>query len=101
MANAIAYTKMKEYDYETIFSNEIEFTLDSKIEVSLGLIVNLNNKKCLTIKEFILKWEEIEKSDEDDDTTTVENVESIIKEGIIYNLQGIKVLKPIRGNIYT
>ena len=94
VASAIAYTKMKEYDHATVFSNEIEFTLDTETEVSLGLIVNLDYKSCLTIKEFILEWEELEIP------TVVEIVQETTKDGTIYNLQGIKVLNPERGNIY-
>ena len=100
VTEAIAYTKMKEYDYTTVFSNEIEFVLEEETEVSLGLVVNLSYRSCMTIKEFILEWEEIEKSDGDGVITTVENVESTINEGTIYNLQGIEVLKPLKGNIY-
>ena len=100
VTEAIAYTKMKEYDYTTVFSNEIEFVLEEETEVSLGLVVNLSYRSCMTIKEFILEWEEIEKSDGDGVITAVENVESTINEGTIYNLQGIKVLKPAKGNIY-
>ena len=29
-----------------------------------------------------------------------QNVESTINEGAIYNLQGIEVIKPLKGNIY-
>ena len=96
VASAIAYTKMKEYDHATVFSNEIEFVLYKETEVSLGLVVNLDYKSCLTIKEFILEWEELEDSGE----TVIENIEEHHKEETIYNLQGIKVLKPIKGNIY-
>ena len=32
--------------------------------------------------------------------TVIENIEEHHKEETIYNLQGIKVLKPIKGNIY-
>ena len=130
VASAIAYTKMKEYDHATVFSNEIEFTLEAETEVSLGLVVNLDYKSCLTIKEFILEWEEIEGSEEEEDkeeekdenedkeegkdeedkeegedkdeedTTVVEKIESTVKNEIIYNLQGIKVVKPEKGTLY-
>ncbi|MBR5860245.1 MAG: DUF5013 domain-containing protein, partial [Bacteroidaceae bacterium] len=99
VASAISYTKMKEYDHATVFSNEIEFTLEAETEVSLGLIVNLDYKSCLTIKEFILEWEELEDSGEEE-TAVVEIAEETIENGAIYNLQGIKVLKPVKGNIY-
>ena len=129
VTSAIAYTKMKEYDHSTVFSNEIEFVLEKKTEVSLGLVVNLGYRTCLTIKEFILEWEEIEGAGEEDkeegkdenedkeegkdeedkeegedkdeeDTTVVEKIESTVKNEIIYNLQGIKVVKPEKGNLY-
>jgi PKD repeat protein len=100
VASAIAYTKMKEYDHATVFSNEVEFILEEETEVSLGLIVNLSYKSCLTIKEFILEWEELENSGEEGGDTAVEDVESTINDGAIYNLQGIEVLKPLKGNIY-
>ena len=100
VASAIAYTKMKEYDHATVFSNEIEFVLKRETEVSLGLIVNLDYKSCMTIKEFILEWEELENSGEEGGETTVENVEDITKDGAIYNLQGLKVIKPVKGSIY-
>ena len=96
VASAIAYTKMKEYDHETVFSNEIEFTLDKETQVSLGLIVNLDYKKCLTINEFVLEWEELE----DSGTTAIESTEGRIEQEHIYNLHGMKVLKPQKGNIY-
>ena len=100
VTEAIAYTKMKEYDYTTVFSNEIEFVLEEETEVSLGLVVNLSYRSCMTIKEFILEWEEIEKSDGDGVITTIENIEDVTRSGTIYNLQGIEVLKPLKGNIY-
>ena len=100
IANSIAYTKMKEYDKTTVFSNEIEFVLDRETEVSLGLNVDLDYKSCLTIKEFILEWEELENSGEEGGTTVVENIYGTDKDETIYNLQGIKVLKPQKGNLY-
>ena len=87
VTSAMAYTKMKEYDHATVFSNEVEFILEEETEVSLGLIVNLSYKTCLTIKEFILEWEELENSGEEGGDTAVEDVESTINEGTIYNLQ--------------
>lgn len=99
VANAIAYTKMKEFDYETVFSNEIEFVLNKETEVSLGLIVNLSYRSCMTIKEFILEWEALENSGEEE-TAIVEIAEDTFENEAIYNLQGIKVLKPVKGNIY-
>lgn len=104
VSSAISYTKMKEYDHETVFSNEIEFTLNKESVVSLGLIVNLTYKTCLTIKEFILEWEELEDKEEEEEEedleTVVENIESIVEREEIYNMQGIKVIKPTKGNIY-
>ena len=43
--------------------------------------------------------EEGEDKDEED-TTVVEKIESTVKNEIIYNLQGIKVVKPEKGNLY-
>ena len=100
IANSIAYTKMKEYDKTTVFSNEIEFVLDRETEVSLGLNVDLDYKSCLTIKEFILEWEELENSGEEGGTTIVENIDGGNEDEAIYNLQGIKVIKPQKGNLY-
>jgi Skp family chaperone for outer membrane proteins len=84
----------------------------------------------LTIKEFVLEWEKIEGTEEEDkeedkdenegkeedkdgedkedgeedkdeeDTTVIEKIESTVKDGTIYNLQGIKVDKPEKGNLY-
>ena len=100
VANAIAYTMMKEYDHATVFSNEIEFELETETEVSLGLIVNLSYMSCLTIKEFVLEWEKFEDSGEEGGTTSVMNIDGTIKNGTIYNLQGIKIVKPEKGSIY-
>ena len=100
VASSIAYTKMKEYDHETVFSNEIEFILEKRTEVSLGLIVNMNVKQCLTIKEFVLEWEEIEGVDEEEDMTVIENIETENKNEDIYNLHGIRVVNPRQGDIY-
>ena len=70
------------------------------------MIFSISENKCLcnigksiTTKEFILEWEALENSGEEE-TAIVEIAEDTFENEAIYNLQGIKVLKPVKGNIY-
>ena len=88
---AIAYTAMKEKGSAT--SNSLDFVLDKETAVSLGLLVNMSGKLCMTLQKFTLT-----QSRAITFGTTQEipdGIESIIVEAIapkgIYDLMGRKV----------
>lgn len=99
--NAIAYSRM--VDKSIAMQNSVEFSLDEESQVSLGLIINMNGKICMTIKEFTLESDNTEYLEANGETTAIEcimeNFESEA-DNVIYDLQGRKVLKPTKGGIY-
>ncbi len=99
--DALAYVKMTHKDYTS--SNSVKFNLEEESEVSLGLIVNMNEKICMTIESFILERENTEYLEADGGLTSVEPVvESFEREydDAIYDLQGRRVIEPQQGCIY-
>ena len=99
--DAIAYTKMIEKGSKT--SNSVEFSLDEETTVSLGLLVNMSDKSCMTIESFTLERENTEYIVADGGLTSVEvAVETVEREGdnAIYDLLGRRILEPQKGSIY-
>ena len=98
--NALAYTQMAAKG--SAMSNKVEFVLEEETEVSLGLLVNMSDKICMTIESFTLVRENTEYL-EADGLTAIEPVfETVEREldNAIYDLQGRKVLQPQKGHIY-
>ncbi|MBR4968076.1 MAG: DUF5013 domain-containing protein [Bacteroidaceae bacterium] len=99
--DAIAYTKM--VDKSSKISNSVKFHLEEETTVSLGLIVNMSDKICMTIESFTLECDNTEYIEADGGLTAVEPViETDGREcdNAIYDLQGRKVLEPQKGSIY-
>lgn len=101
IGNAIAYKAMEEKGVAS--ANSIMFVLEEETEVSLGLLVNMSGKICMTIESFSLTREDVEYIEADGDLTSVEPViETIEREydDAIYDLQGRKVTETTKGGIY-
>lgn len=100
IANALAYTKMAAKG--SAMSNKVEFVLEEETEVSLGLLVNMNDKICMTIESFTLQRENTEYIEADGLTSVEPVIETAGREqdNAIYDLQGRKVLQPQKGHIY-
>ena len=84
-------------------SNSVKFHLDEETMVSLGLIVNMSDKICMTIESFKLESDNTEYLEADGGYTAIEPViEATEREydDAIYDLQGRKVLEPQKGCIY-
>ena len=99
--DAIAYTRMSDKSIKT--SNSVKFHLEEETMVSLGLIVNMSDKICMTIESFKLESDNTEYLEADGGYTAIEPViEATEREydDAIYDLQGRKVLHPQRGHIY-
>ena len=98
--NALAYTKMAEKG--TASSNKVEFVLDKETKVSLGLLVNMSDKICMTIASFSLESDNTEYLEADGLTSIEPVVEAVEREcdNAIYDLQGRRVLQPQKGCIY-
>ena len=100
LENALAYTKMAEKN--SAMSNKVEFVLTEETQVSLGLLVNMNGKICMTIESFTLQRENTEYLEADGLTAIEPVIETVEREmdNSIYDLQGRKVLLPLKGHIY-
>ena len=98
--NALAYTQMAAKG--TVMSNKVEFVLEEETEVSLGLLVNMNDKICMTIESFELERDNTEYLEADGLTAIEPVIETVEREcdNAIYDLQGRKVLHPLKGHIY-
>ena len=99
--SSIAYTAMKEKGSGN--SNMIEFMLYEETEVSLGLLVNMNDKLCMTIESFTLEVDNTEYLEANGETTSVECITEVgngINDNAIYDLMGRRVLNPTKGGIY-
>jgi hypothetical protein len=98
--NALAYTKMAAKS--TASSNKVEFVLDKETKVSLGLLVNMSDKICMTIASFSLESDNTEYLEADGLTSIEPVVEAVEREcdNAIYDLQGRRVLQPQKGCIY-
>ena len=98
--NALAYTQMAAKG--TVMSNKVEFILEEETEVSLGLIVNMSDKICMTIESFELERDNTEYLEADGLTAIEPVIETVEREcdNAIYDLQGRKVLHPQKGHIY-
>ena len=99
--SCIAYTAMKEKGSGN--SNMIEFILDEETEVSLGLLVNMNDKLCMTIESFTLEVDNTEYIEANGETTSVECITDTQynpSDNAIYDLMGRRVLNPTKGGIY-
>ena len=98
--NALAYTQMAAKG--TVMSNKVEFVLEEETEVSLGLLVNMNDKICMTIESFELERDNTEYLEADGLTAIEPVIETVEREcdNAIYDLQGRKVLQPQKGHIY-
>ena len=98
--NALAYIKMTPKG--SVMSNKVEFALEEETQVSLGLLVNMNDKICMTIESFELERENTEYLEADGLTAIEPVIETVEREcdNVIYDLQGRKVLQPQRGHIY-
>ena len=98
--NALAYTQMAAKG--TVMSNKVEFILEEETEVSLGLLVNMNDKICMTIESFELERDNTEYLEADGLTAIEPVIETVEREcdNAIYDLQGRKVLHPLKGHIY-
>ena len=98
--NALAYTQMAAKG--SAMSNKVEFILEEETEVSLGLLVNMNDKICMTIESFTLQRENTEYLEADGLTAIEPVIETVEREqdNAIYDLQGRKVLQPQKGHIY-
>ena len=57
LSQSIGYTAMKEKGAASV--NMIDFVLMDKATVSLGLVVNMTDKKCMAIQRFTLKRSEV------------------------------------------
>ena len=100
-SNSLAYTAMREKS-SSAMSNRIEFYLGKETQVSLGLLVNIQGKKCMAIESFILERENTVYL-EADGLTSVEPVVETIEyndDNAIYDLLGRRVTTPQRGHIY-
>ena len=99
--NALAYTQMAAKG--TVMSNKVEFVLEEETQVSLGLLVNMNDKICMTIESFELERDNTEYLEADGLTAIEPVIETVEREcdNAIYDLQGRKVLHPQRGHIYV
>jgi hypothetical protein len=80
----------------------VEFVLEEETEVSLGLLVNMSDKICMTIESFTLVRENTEYLEADGLTAIEPVIETVEREqdNAIYDLQGRKVLQPQKGYIY-
>ena len=84
-------------------SNMIEFMLHEATEVSLGLLVNMTDKLCMTIESFTLEVDNTEYLEANGETTSVEcvtEVEDRWNDNAVYDLMGRRVLNPTKGGIY-
>ena len=98
--NALAYTQMAAKG--SVMSNKVEFVLEEETKVSLGLLVNMSDKICMTIESFTLQRENTEYLEADGLTAIEPVIETVEREqdNAIYDLQGRKVLHPQKGHIY-
>ena len=98
--NALAYTQMAAKG--TVMSNKVEFVLEEETQVSLGMLVNMNDKICMTIESFELERENTEYLEADGLTAIEPVIETVEREcdNAIYDLQGRKILQPQKGHIY-
>ena len=97
---SLANTSMREKG--SIMSNKIEFFLEEETQVSLGLVVNMTGKICMTIESFSLERENTEYL-EADGLTAIEPVIETVKcefDDAIYDLQGRRIIEPQKGHIY-
>lgn len=100
--NALAYTQMAAKG--SAMSNKVEFVLEEETEVSLGLLVNMNDKICMTIESFTLVRGNTEYLDANyENATSIDCITEIVEnngDNALYDLQGRKVLQPQKGHIY-
>lgn len=99
--DATAFEKM--IDKSSASSNSVKFSLDEETEMSLGLVVNMSNRMCMVIDEFVLERESIEYIEADGKTTGIENIVDVTEQPVIegiYDLQGRRVIEPKKGGIY-
>lgn len=57
LSQSLGYTAMKEKGTASV--NKVDFVLTEKSTVSLGLVVNMTDKKCMAIQRFTLKRSEV------------------------------------------
>ena len=103
ITSALAYTKMVEKG--SAMSNSTKFYLDKETEVSLGLLVNLGGKQCMTIQSFVLERDNTEYLDANyEDATSIECIEEVNTENGkvkgIYDLSGRKLEQVTQPGIY-
>ncbi|MBR1946503.1 MAG: DUF5013 domain-containing protein, partial [Bacteroidaceae bacterium] len=98
---SIAYVAMKAKGSAT--SHVVEFTLDEPTKVSLGLLVNMNGMLCMNISSFMLERDNTEYIIADGGTTSVDELPFVPEreqDNSIYDLQGRKVITPLKSGIY-
>ena len=103
VAGALAYTRMVEKG--SAMSNSVKFNLTRETEVSLGLLVNLDGKQCMTIQSFVLERDNTEYLDANyEDITSIKCIEEVENENGklkgIYDMQGRKLENITAPGIY-
>ena len=86
-------------------SNSTKFYLDDETVVSLGLLVNLGGKQCMTIQSFVLECDNTEFIDANGETaTSIGCIEEVKTENGkvkgIYDMQGRKLENITAPGIY-
>lgn len=98
---SIAYVAMKAKGSAS--SHVVEFTLKEPTTVSLGLLVNMNGRLCMNISSFMLERDNTEYIIADGGTTSVDELPFVPEreqDSSIYDLQGRKVITPLKSGIY-
>ena len=99
--SSIAHTAMSEKGTAKI--NKVEFTLDEETEISLGLIVNMSDKQCMTIDHFVLERSTTEYIEANGETTSIDCITETndhSADNAIYDLMGRKINNPAKSGIY-
>ena len=97
--DAIAYAAMNN-NLDTPY-NKVNFNLKKETKVSLGLLINMNDKICMAIEAFRLVSSKRMVVDADNVVSDIEGAPTASsKPAAIYDLSGRRVAHPAKGGIY-
>ena len=84
-----------------VMNHSIDFTLKEETKVSLGLVINMNDKICMAFERFRLVSSNRIELDADNIVSGIDEAHAAgSKPAAIFDLSGRRVERPVKGGIY-
>lgn len=99
LKSALAYAELGNFIY--VSDNKVNFMLKEDGKVSLGLVVNMNDKICMAFERFRLIRSNRVVIEADNVVSGLEGAPVVTdRSGATYDLSGRRVENPVKGGIY-